>query len=419
MRANGVPERLCTGDAVPCEKFLAWAGTVPHTLRNPLYHWTHLELKRYFDIDELLDEETADGVWQRANSALQSADLSVHGILRKFRVRVVCTVDDPCDTLEHHRAVSTGNFGFRLYPSFRPDRALGVDQPEAFNQWIARLEACGNVAISNLDHFLYAIDRRQVFFHEHGCRLSDHGIPHCYASPCTQAQAESIFAKVRSGVAASPAEYQAYASFMMVYLGSLYSQRDWTMQLHVGALRNANIRKAQKLGPDSGLDSIGDFQQASALSAYLSLLEAKSSLPRIILYNNNPADNYVFATAAGNFQEGSVPGRIQFGSGWWFLDHKEGMEWQLNALSHVGLLSRFVGMTTDSRSFMSFPRHEYFRRVLCNLLGREMESGDLPNDEALIGNLVRRICFNNAHDYLGLEMIPEGSPSPTLRQAKS
>jgi len=402
MRANGVPERLCTGDAAPCEKFLAWAGTVPHTLRNPLYHWTHLELKRYFDIDELLDEESADGVWQRANSALQSADLSVHGILRKFRVRVVCTVDDPCDTLEHHRAVNTGNFGFRLYPSFRPDRALGVDQPEGFNQWIARLEACGNVAISNLGHFLYAIERRQVFFHEHGCRLSDHGIPHCYAWPCTQAQAESIFAKVRSGVAASPAEYQAYASFMMVYLGSLYSQRDWTMQLHVGALRNANIRKAQKLGPDSGLDSIGDFQQASALSAYLSLLEAKSSLPRIILYNNNPADNYVFATAAGNFQEGSVPGRIQFGSGWWFLDHKEGMEWQLNALSHVGLLSRFVGMTTDSRSFMSFPRHEYFRRVLCNLLGREMESGDLPNDEALIGNLVRRICFNNAHDYLGL-----------------
>jgi len=402
MRANGVPERLCTGDAAPCEKFLAWAGTVPHTLRNPLYHWTHLELKRYFDIDELLDEESADGVWQRANSALQSADLSVHGILRKFRVRVVCTVDDPCDTLEHHRAVNTGNFGFRLYPSFRPDRALGVDQPEGFNQWIARLEACGNVAISNLGHFLYAIERRQVFFHEHGCRLSDHGIPHCYAWPCTQAQAESIFAKVRSGVAASPAEYQAYASFMMVYLGSLYSQRDWTMQLHVGALRNAHIRKAQKLGPDSGLDSIGDFQQASALSAYLSLLEAKSSLPRIILYNNNPADNYVFATAAGNFQEGSVPGRIQFGSGWWFLDHKEGMEWQLNALSHVGLLSRFVGMTTDSRSFMSFPRHEYFRRVLCNLLGREMESGDLPNDEALIGNLVRRICFNNAHDYLGL-----------------
>ena len=417
MRANGVPERLCTGEGAPLEKFLAWANTVPHTLRNPLYHWTHLELKRYFDIDELLSEHTADTVWRRANSALQH--LTAHGILRKFHVRAVCTVDDPCDSLEHHRAVNQGNLGFRLYPSFRPDRTLGVDQPEIFNQWIARLEARSNVAISGLDHFLHAIERRQSFFHEHGCRLSDHGIPYCYAWPCTHARAQAIFAKVRSGAAASPDEHQAFASFMMLYLGGLYSQRRWTMQLHVGALRSANTGKARELGPDTGFDSVGDFQQAAAFSAYLSLLAEEHALPRMVLYNSNPADNYVFATTAGNFQDDPVPGKIQFGTGWWFLDHKDGMEWQLNALSHVGLLSRFVGMTTDSRSFMSFPRHEYFRRVLCNLLGREMESGELPHDEALIGDLVRRICFKNAHDYLALELVPDARTTATVLEANS
>ena len=416
MRANGVPERLCTGDASPREKFVAWASTVPHTLRNPLYHWTHLELNRYFDIDELLDERTADAIWHRANSVLQG-DLGAHAILQKFHVRAVCTVDDPCDTLEHHRALNALNLDFRLYPSFRPDRALAVDQPEPFNHWVARLEASSNVAVSGLDHFLRAIERRQLFFHEVGCRLSDHGIPHCYASSCTHAQAENIFAKVRRGLAASRDEYQAFASFMMLFLGGLYFQRGWTMQLHVGALRNVNARRAGELGPDTGFDSVGDSEQAVALSAYLSLLSTASSLPRVILYNNNPADNYVFATAAGNFQDETTAGKIQFGTGWWFLDHNEGIEWQLNALSRVGLLSRFVGMTTDSRSFMSFPRHEYFRRVFCNLLGREMESGELPNDETLVGSMVRRICFKNACEYLALEMAPKASPTPASLEA--
>lgn len=411
MRANGIPERFCTGNASRYEKFLAWASTVPHTLRNPLYHWTHLELKRYFNIDDLLSESTADSIWRRASAALQSGDISAHAILRKFNVRAVCTTDDPCDTLEEHRYVNARNLGFRLYPSFRPDKAITVDRPEVFNPWLTRLEASGNIAISKLDHLLEAIQQRHTFFHNSGCRLSDHGLPHCYATPCTHTQAETIFHKARSGVAASPDEYEAFATFMMVYFGYLDSKRSWTKQLHLGALRSANTHRLRELGPDAGFDSIGDFSQGTSLSGYLDLLETENSLPRIIVYNNNPAANYVFATAAGNFQDESVPGKIQFGSGWWFLDQKEGIEWQLNTLSNVGLLSRFVGMVTDSRSFMSFPRHEYFRRVLCNLLGREMESGELPNDEALVGDMVRRICFQNARQYLGLELTPEVSPS--------
>jgi glucuronate isomerase len=412
MRANGCEERFCTGSATPHEKFRAWAQTVPNTLRNPLYHWTHLELKRYFDIDDLLNEHTADSIWKRANTLLQSDHFSTQGILRKFNVRLVCTTDDPCDTLEYHRKVNARGLGFRVFPTFRPDKALLVGQPELFNNWIDRLESSSNTAIGSLDALLDAIKRRHIFFHENGGRLSDHGLPHCYATPCTRPQASAIFAKARSGVAATPEEHERFASFMMVYFGHLDAERGWTKQLHLGALRDANTRRLRELGPDTGFDSIGDWPQANALSRYLNILESEHALPRTIIYNNNPADNYVFASAAGNFQDSSIPGKIQFGSGWWFLDQKEGIEWQLNTLSNVGLLSRFVGMVTDSRSLMSFPRHEYFRRVLCNLLGRDMENGDLPNDEALIGNIVRKTCFENARDYLGLELGPEVS-SPT------
>lgn len=414
MRANGVEEHFCTGSASPHEKFLAWARTVPHTLRNPLYHWTHLELKRYFGIDQLLDEQTAESIWRRANQRLQSQELSAHGILQRFRIRAVCTSDDPSASLGHHNSINSRDLGFRVYPTFRPDKSLIVDQPEAFNKWLDRLQAACNIDLSTFSALLHALQDRHSYFHDSGCRLSDHALSYCYANPCSEAQAARVFAKARSGTAASPQEHEQFASFMMVYFGHLDAERGWTKQLHLGALRSANTNRLQKLGPDTGFDSVGDWPQAVALSAYLSLLEQEQALPRTIIYNNNPADNYVFATATGNFQNGGdISGKIQFGSGWWFLDQKEGIEWQLNALSNAGLLSRFIGMVTDSRSFMSFPRHEYFRRVLCNLLGREMENGELPNDDALIGKMVRRICFENAREYLGLELGSE-MPTPTL-----
>jgi glucuronate isomerase len=417
MRANGVQERVCTGSASPREKFQAWAQTVPSALRNPLYHWTHLELNRYFGIEDLLNEQSADSIWHRANARLQSDDLTAQAILRKFNVRLVCTTDDPCDNLEYHRKINARDFGFRIYPTFRPDKALLVDRPEAFNDWLDSLELSSNIAITSLDALLEALKQRHTFFHQNGGRLSDHGLIHCYATPCTQTQAASIFSKVRSGVPASPEEHEAFASFMMIYFGHLDAERGWTKQLHLGAMRSANTRRLREVGPDTGFDSIGDWPQASALCAYLDILDNEHALPRTIIYNNNPADNYVFASAAGNFQDDSIAGKIQFGAGWWFLDQKEGIEWQLNALSNVGLLSRFVGMVTDSRSFMSFPRHEYFRRVLCNLLGRDMENGELPNDGALIGNMVRKICFDNARDYLGLQLGPEVSSSNTVAYA--
>jgi len=411
MRANGVPERYCTGEVSPKEKFLAWARTVPYTIRNPLYHWTHLELKRYFEMDELLDEQTAEAIWERTNSILSSGDLTARGILRKFRVRVLCTTDDPCDSLQHHLTVNGSDCGFRMYPTFRPDRSLQVSAPDAFNSWVERLQAVSNTGISDFVAFLRALELRHKFFHDNGCRLSDHGLPHCYAKPCSETRAASIFAKVWSGVAASPEEHDEFASFMMLFFGHLDSAKNWTKQLHLGALRNVNMRRQHELGSDTGFDSIGDWPQAKALNEYLNLLESENALPRTIIYNNNPADNYTFATAIGSFQgsshDASIAGKIQFGSAWWFLDQKHGIEWQLNSLSATGLLSRFIGMVTDSRSFMSFPRHEYFRRVLCNLLGGEMERGDLPSDEPLIGSVIQNICFNNARDYLGLEPGPK------------
>jgi glucuronate isomerase len=419
MRANGVSEDFCTGGASPKEKFLAWARTVPYTLRNPLYHWTHLELKRYFDIDSLLDEQTAESVWHRAHERLQTDDLTTQNILRKFHVRVTCTSDDPTDSLEHHISINSQNLGFHVYPTFRPDKALLVDKPDLLNPWLKSLEAASNVDASALAGLLRALDLRHQYFHDNGCRLSDHGLPYCFANPCSETEAGRIFDNARAQRAASPLEHEQFASFLMVYFGHLDCRRGWTKQLHLGPFRGANTRKLRELGPDTGFDSIGDFPQAAALSAYFNLLGSEHALPRTIIYNNNPADNYVFATAAGNFQDESTPGKIQFGSAWWFLDQKEGIELQLNALSNAGLLARFVGMVTDSRSFMSFPRHEYFRRVLCNLLGNDMEKGELPNDEALIGDMVRRISFQNARDYLGLELGSEVASSDKAAVARA
>jgi glucuronate isomerase len=404
MRANGIPESCVTGDAAPYEKFLAWARTVPFTLRNPLYHWTHLELKRYFGINELLDETSARSVWERANDQLQGGDLTAQGILRKFHVCAVCTTDDPCDDLSHHRALAAAAPGFRMYPTFRPDNALLVHQPEVFNAWIDRLERASSVTVSSLRDFLDALKQRHDSFHASGGRLSDHGLAYCHATPCSETQAGAIFAKARSDRAATPGEHDQFASFLMLFFGRLDAEKGWTKQLHLGALRNVNTRATRQLGSNTGYDVVGDWSQAENLCKYLDFLNQENALPKMILYNVNPVDNYVFSTVIGSFQDGVTAGKIQFGSAWWFLDQKEAIEWQLNALSNNGLFSRFIGMLTDSRSFMSFPRHEYFRRVLCNLLGQEVEKGELPNDEKLLGSVVRNICFENARQYLGLEL---------------
>jgi glucuronate isomerase len=402
MRANGISERFCTGDAPPFEKFLAWARTVPFAVRNPLYHWTHLELKRYFDIGELLDEGSAKKVWDRANFLLQTAELTVRGILKKFHVRVICTADDPCDDLRHHQAIASSEKSFRVFPTFRPDRAFGVGTPQEFIPWLGQLEAASNISISSLRDFLSALKQRHDYFHSHGGRLSDHGLNYCCSELCTEQQASTVFAKARGGVPATREEAERFGSYLLLFFGRLDAEKGWTKQLHLGALRRVNTRRTLELGSDKGYDGIGDWNQAEALCSFLDKLDQEQALPKTIVYNVNPADNYAFATAIGSFQEGPVAGKVQFGSGWWFLDQKDGIEWQLNALSNTGLLSRFIGMLTDSRSFMSLPRHEYFRRVFCNLLGREVESGELPNDEKLLGAMVQNVCYRNAERYLGL-----------------
>ncbi|BCM93630.1 uronate isomerase [Abditibacteriota bacterium] len=404
MRANGVEERLCTGDATPRDKFLAWAKTVPQTLRNPLYHWTHLELARYFGIPDLLNETSAPRIWEQANELLATPEFRAQGLLQRFDVRALCTTDDPADPLEYHEAIAKSGEHTRVYPTFRPDKAFGVDAPATFNSWLNKLGATINREVQTLDDLLGALEQRHSDFHAIGGRLSDHGLNHAFDDFASEAEASAIFERARLGQAATPDQRARFAGFLMLFFGELDAKRGWTKQLHIGALRSTNTRALQNLGPDTGFDSIGDWSQAQNLARYLDTLESRDSLPKTVIYNLNPADNYVMATMAGNFQDGRIAGKIQFGSGWWFLDQKEAMEWQLNALSNNGLLSRFIGMLTDSRSFMSFPRHEYFRRVLCNLIGRDMENGELPDDFELVGTMVKNICYKNVRDYLGLEV---------------
>jgi glucuronate isomerase len=401
MRANGVQERYCTGDADPYDKFAAWAATVPNCLRNPLYHWTHLELDRYFEIRDLLNEKTARRIWDRANEALPSDALRTHGILKTFDVRVVCTTDDPAESLEWHAKIRDSGLATRVYPTFRPDRALDVHAPETFNAWVNRLAATADVHVAKFGDFLDALSKRHQAFHDVGGRLSDHGLAYCYARPCSEGEASSIFDRARAGKAATAEEHDGFAAFLMLFFGRLDAQKGWTKQLHLGALRNVNTGALRTYGRDGGFDSIGDWPQAEPLGAYLDRLNQEGSLPKTIVYNVNPSDNYTLATMIGNFQDGSVAGKVQFGSAWWFVDQKEGIEWQLNALSNAGLLSRFVGMLTDSRSFMSYPRHEYFRRVLCNLLGAEIENGELPDDDELIRSLIEGVSYRNASEYFG------------------
>jgi len=401
MRANGVPEELCTGNADPYDKFLAWARTVPATLRNPLYHWTHLELKRYFGIEELLDEKSAPTIWKKANHQL-AGDLTAHGILKKFHVKALCTTDDPCDDLRYHKQIAASGLETKVLPAFRPDKAMWVHQPEAWNAWVDQLAQAANRDINSFLAFQDALKRRHDFFHSMGSRLSDHGLNFCPPVGATDLEAAGIFDRARAGKAASSEEQQRFAGALMLFFGRLDAEKGWTKQLHLGARRNNNSRAFRTLGPDTGFDSIGDWPQVDTLASYLDALEKDNALPKMILYNLNPADNYAFATLIGNFMDGKTAGKIQFGSGWWFLDQKEAMEWQMNALSNCGLLSKFVGMLTDSRSFMSYPRHEYFRRTLCGLIGRDIQNGELPDSDELLGPMIENICYGNARRFLGL-----------------
>jgi len=405
MRTNGVAERFCTGDATDREKFDAFAGIVPYLLRNPLYHWCHLELVRYFQIDDLLlSAETADAVWEQSTAVLQSG-LSVRSLFETSNVVALCTTDDPVDSLEHHAAVAADQtFNAQVFPTWRPDRVMAFADPVSWNGYVDRLAAAADVEIGSYEDLIVALTARHDFFHRTGCRLSDHALTGCAFSRAKKNEINLLFDRIRSGVALSVAESDQLATELLLELGRLNSEKGWTMQLHIGALRNNNGAMFAALGPDCGFDSIGDWRYAEPLARFLDALNSAGTLPRTILYNINPRDTEMLATMIGNFQDGSVPGKIQLGSAWWFLDQKDGMERQLEAISQLGSLRRFVGMVADSRSFLSFSRHEYFRRILCNVLGRDMAEGLLPRDFGLVGGLVEDVCFRNAASYFGFEL---------------
>lgn len=403
MRTAGIHERFCTGDATDWDKFEQFAAVMPKLLRNPIYHWSHLELARYFGIsDRLLNPETARGIYEQCNAMLATPDFSCRGLMKKAKVEVVCTTDDPVDSLAHHAAIaSDASFGIQVRPTWRPDKALLIDQPVGFSAWLALLEAASGTSIGTLSDLLQALQNRHDFFASHGCRLSDRGVDTVWAEDCTETEAASIFAKARAGGAVTPEEAARYKSYLLHELAVMDAAKGWTMQIHYGALRGANTRMKKLLGADCGFDSIGDQPVAAALAKHLDRLDLAECLPKTIIYNLNPRDNELVATMLGNFQDGITPGKIQFGSGWWFLDQIDGMTRQIESLSQLGLLSQFVGMLTDSRSFLSYPRHEYFRRLLCNILGHDMERGLLPSDFPLVGTMVQDISYYNARRYFG------------------
>ncbi|MBT8346466.1 MAG: glucuronate isomerase [Desulfofustis sp.] len=405
MRANGVNEYFITGEASDREKFLAWAATVPHTLRNPLYHWTHLELKTPFGItDVLLDSNSGDQIYDRCTELLQQDEFSTRGILNRMKVRVVCTTDDPLDTLQFHQKIADDpTFTIKVLPAYRPDRAMAVEDLHSFNQWLDGLGMTTGIDIANYTQLLEALADRHQFFHEMGCRLSDHGLEEPYSEPFTETEVTDIFLKARLFKSLNTAEIIKFKSAMLHELAVMDCEKGWTQQYHFGAIRNVNSRAFNQLGPDTGYDSIGDFNMASSLARFFDSLEGKDKLAKTIIYNINPRDNEMIAAMIGNFQGGGIPGKMQFGSGWWFNDQKDGMERQINTLSNTGLLSRFVGMLTDSRSFLSYPRHEYFRRILCNLFGRDLENGELPADFDLVGATIQDICYRNAVNYFGID----------------
>jgi glucuronate isomerase len=410
MRSNGVAERYCTGDASDWEKFLKWAETVPQTIRNPLYHWTHLELNRPFGIhDRLLSPETAQGIWDECNAKLALPEFSCRGIMKQMKVVLVCTTDDPVSLLADHQAVAEDkSFSIQMLPTWRPDKAMAVEDPVAFNAYLDQLAAAARMDIRKYSDLLTALRKRHDFFQSMGCRLSDHGIETMYAEDYTDAEIAAIFGRVRSGKPLDRTDVLKFKSAMLYEFGVMDYEKGWTQQFHLGAMRNNNTRLFRKLGPDTGFDSIGDFELGRPMAKFLDRLDQQNQLAKTILYNLNPRDNALIATMLGNFQDGTVAGKMQMGSAWWFLDQKDGMEQQIEALSNWGLLSRFVGMLTDSRSFMSYTRHEYFRRILCQVLGRDMELGLIPDDLRLVGAMVQDICYHNAARYFGFDLPAVG-----------
>ncbi len=407
MRANGVDEKYITGSASDFEKFKHWSATVPYTLRNPLYHWTHLELQRYFDVHELLNADTAKRIYDECSEKLQSPEYSVKNLLRKMNVKTVCTTDDPIDSLEFHSQLVDDEFEIPVLPAFRPDNAMNVSDTEKFNAYVKKIELATNISISSFDDFLFALQNRHDFFASMGSCVSDHGLEEIYADDFTGHEIDSIFNKIHSGKQLNETEQRKFKSAMLVHFAEWDWEKGWVQQFHLGALRNNNSRMLQQLGADTGWDSIGDFSQGRAISKFLNKLDTDNKLAKTVLYNLNPADNELMATMIGNFNDGSAEGKIQYGAAWWFLDQKDGMTKQVNALSNMGLLSKFIGMLTDSRSFLSYPRHEYFRRLLCNLFGEEIENGELPNEIPWIGKLIQDICFNNAKQYFNWPVTKE------------
>lgn len=399
MRTNGVDEKYITGDATDREKFQKWAETVPYTMRNPLYHWTHMELQKPFGVHEILNGDSAGDIYEKCSGLLQRDEFSCRGLLNQFDVKVVCTTDDPIDSLEHHKSIKESGFNVKVLPTFRPDKAMAVEDQQSFNDYINKLGEAANIDISEFNDLIDAIKSRHDFFAEMGGKLSDHGLEQIYAENFYDHEIKAIFNKIRGGNELEKNEVLKFKSAMLIHFGIMDHEKGWTQQFHLGALRNNSSRMVGKLGPDTGFDSIGDFEMAKPISRFLDKLDSENQLAKTILYNLNPRDNYLIGTMVGNFNDGSIPGKVNFGTGWWFLDQKEGMEMQINALSNLGLLSRFLGMLTDSRSFLSYPRHDYFRRILCNLIGKDVEHGELPNDMDWLGQMVENISYYNAKEF--------------------